>query len=558
MSTPTITPYRSAQRSGRDDFAHLLRAEWTKFRSVRGWVIAMTGAALLTALALAVLASTANGQHNPAANPTVAIGPGGVAVTDNFNFAHQPLDGNGSITVRVTSLSDADQPGQPLFTPEVSQPWAKAGIMIKASTAPGSAYAAVMVTPGNGVRMQWDYTHDIAGLSGAPSAASPRWLRLTRAGDTVTGYDSADGTHWTQIGTATLAGLPPTVQAGLFAASPQYPLGAQGFANNNNFDQVDTRVTATVDHIGLQGTWPAGTWTASHIGFPTGPGGSVPPASNNAGASSTGVDQGTGCTVQGPHCVIRPGGGRAAPAGTFTESSGRYTLTANGGDIAPYVTNVDPLGVVLKGTLIGLIAVIALGALFITAEYRRGLIRTTFVASPRRGRVLAAKAIVIGSVTFVAGLVGAGIGVPIAERKLHSGGWASSVFPVWSLTSAHGLQIVVGTAALLALAAILALSAGAVLRRSAGAITAAVVLVIVPLILGVVLPQGPAVWILRLTPGAAFGLQEGTPQYHQVLSTCSPYNGCFPLAPWNGFAVACVWAAAALGVAIYVLRRRDA
>ena len=44
--------------------------------------------------------------------------------------------------------------------------------------------------------------------------------------------------------------------------------------------------------------------------------------------------------------------------------------------------------------------------MFITAEYRRGLIRTTLAASPRRGRVLAAKAIVIGAVTFAAGLAG--------------------------------------------------------------------------------------------------------------------------------------------------------
>ncbi len=52
MSTGTITPYRSGQRPGRDDFPHLLRAEWTKFRTVRGWVIAMVAAALLTALAV--------------------------------------------------------------------------------------------------------------------------------------------------------------------------------------------------------------------------------------------------------------------------------------------------------------------------------------------------------------------------------------------------------------------------------------------------------------------------------------------------------------------------
>ena len=78
----------------------------------------------------------------------------------------------------------------------------------------------MMVTGGHGVRMQYDYTHDTPGLPGAVSAASPRWLRLTRSGDTLTGYDSADGTHWTRVGTVTLAGLPATVQAGLFVTSP--------------------------------------------------------------------------------------------------------------------------------------------------------------------------------------------------------------------------------------------------------------------------------------------------------------------------------------------------
>ena len=77
-----------------------------------------------------------------------------------------------------------------------------------------------MVTGSHGVRMQYDYTHDIAGQAGAPSKAAPAWLRLTRSGHTITGYDSADGTHWTRIGTAKLTGLPSTVQAGMFAASP--------------------------------------------------------------------------------------------------------------------------------------------------------------------------------------------------------------------------------------------------------------------------------------------------------------------------------------------------
>ena len=88
------------------------------------------------------------------------------------------------------------------------------------SARPGSAYAAMMVTGSHGVRMQWDYTRDAAGLAGAVSATAPRWLRLTRSGNIITGYDSADGAHWTKVGTATLPGLPTTIQAGVFAASP--------------------------------------------------------------------------------------------------------------------------------------------------------------------------------------------------------------------------------------------------------------------------------------------------------------------------------------------------
>ena len=550
----TMTPYRSGQRPGRDDFPHLLRAEWTKFRTVRGWVIAMIAAAVLTALTVVALAGASNGSQNAGANPAVAIGPGGEAVTDDFYFVHQPLDGNGSITVRVASLDTvlATPPASPF--PHIAVPWAKAGIIIKAGTRPGSAYAAVMATAAHGVRMQYDYTHDMAGLPGTVSAASPRWLRLTRSGDTITGYDSADGRHWAEIGTASLAGRPSTVQAGLFVTSPPLLVpqdsvscrgGAcsagtprQSFASNSSLVSYATQATAAFDHVSIRDERPAkgdgevgGAWRGGQIGFPTG--------------------VAFRCTPSPGHFCPK------TPAGGFTKSGGTFTL-AGSGDIAPYVTDVDPLGTVLKGSLVGLLAVIAVGALFITAEYRRGMIRTTFAASPRRGRVLAAKAIVIGLVTFAAGLAGAAVALPIAEKKLHSGGWASSVYPVWSLTSARGLQIVAGTAALLAVTAILALSAGAVLRRSAGAIAAVVVLLIVPLILGAILPQGPANWLLRLTPAAAFGLQQGTVHYSQVAHVCEPINGCFPLAPWEGLAVLCAWGAAALGIAVFLLRRRDA
>ena len=58
--------------------------------------------------------------------------------------------------------------------------------------------------------------------------------------------------------------------------------------------------------------------------------------------------------------------------------------------------------------------------MFMTAEYRRGLIRTTLAASPNRGRVLAAKAIVIGSAAFVTGHAAAAGAVIIGKDVGHS------------------------------------------------------------------------------------------------------------------------------------------
>ena len=126
-------------------------------------------------------------------------------------------------------------------------PWAKAGIIIKASTQPGSAYAAMMVTADHGVRMQDNFTGDTRGPARRRHGIDPRWLRLTRSGDTITGYDSADGTHWAQVGTVALAGLPPTAQAGLFAASPAYQAISRGLGGGESGTIAPSRDTAVFD-----------------------------------------------------------------------------------------------------------------------------------------------------------------------------------------------------------------------------------------------------------------------------------------------------------------------
>jgi hypothetical protein len=73
-----------------------------------------------------------------------------------------------------------------------------------------------------------------------------------------------------------------------------------------------------------------------------------------------------------------------------------------------------------------------------------------------------------------------------------------------------------------------------------------------------VLPAGPADWLARVTPAAAFAVQQTLIQYPQVSNVYVPSEGYYPLPPWAGFAVLCAWAALALGLAGYLLHRRDA
>ena len=135
------------------------------------------------------------------------------------------------------------------------------------------------------------------------------------------------------------------------------------------------------------------------------------------------------------------------------------TLRVTGsGDIAPDIPGSGAGGGVnisfaLLGTFVGLIVAVVVGAMFITAEYRRGLIRTTLAAAPRRGQVLLAKAVVTGLVTFGTGLVAAAVALAVGIRSLRQGG--SFIDPVSTLTE---VRLVAGTAALLAVAAILALA----------------------------------------------------------------------------------------------------
>jgi ABC-type transport system involved in multi-copper enzyme maturation permease subunit len=132
------------------------------------------------------------------------------------------------------------------------------------------------------------------------------------------------------------------------------------------------------------------------------------------------------------------------------------------------------------------------------------------------------------------------------------------LFPV---TFATQLRVEAGTAALLAAASILALAVGTMFRRSAGAVTAVIAAIVVPYLLVAQIPFIPAgvtEWLTRVTPAAAFAVQQTLVPYSQVTSIYTPYNGYYPLTPWAGLAVLAGYAVLALAVAAVLLRWRDA
>ncbi|MFI5842606.1 hypothetical protein ACIA8K_23145 [Catenuloplanes sp. NPDC051500] len=499
--------------------SRLLHAELTKFRTVRGLVLGTVAtAALIVGLGLFVAANSVSVCSKGTVDvecPTPPAGPGGESVRDKFYFVHKPLPGDGTITVRVTSMTGIityPPPNHDTIVPGLV-PWAKAGIIAKRGTTEGSGYVALMTTAEHGVRLQHDFVHDVAGLPGAVSTGAPRWLRLTRVGGTLTGEESADGVTWTRVGTATLTG---PVEIGLFVTSPSDLTVHNGVGGGTAQARLST-TTATFDNLGLTGAVPGGGWLRDDVGADPEP--------------------------DGP--VHHPG--------SAEESAGVWTVSGNG-DIAPLAGEGPGTQMTLLGLVIGLIVVIVVAVQFITAELRLGLVGVTALTAPGRARILLAKAAVLGAAMFAAGTAAAAFVVPVAERVLHANGSRRPFLPVPDVVT---LSLTVGL--LTAGVALLALGLGALVRRSLPAAGLAVAVVVLPYLAAVVggLPAGASQWLLRVTPAAAFAVQQTEPAYAHVIANYVPMAGYFPLPAWGGLAVLAGYATLTLVLAGVRLRRAD-
>jgi regulation of enolase protein 1 (concanavalin A-like superfamily) len=146
---------------------------------------------------------------------------------ENFPMIAQTVSGDLEITARVTSQQNTD-------------PWAKAGVMIRETVGTGSRHAFSLVSPGNGTAFQRrpstsGESHNTTG----PAGTAPRWTRLTRVGNVFRSFVSSDGSNWNLVGEATIA-MGTEVLVGMAMTSH-----VTAVAGTVEFDNVQVRPLAS-------------------------------------------------------------------------------------------------------------------------------------------------------------------------------------------------------------------------------------------------------------------------------------------------------------------------
>src|SRR4051812_46269956 len=113
--------------------------------------------------------------------------------SDAFQAVMQPITGDVQIVARVATM-------------QATNTYAKAGLMLRGALTANSAHVILDVRPNGSIEFMTRSSNGglTSYLSGATQTA-PVWLKLTRVGNTVTGFVSSSGLSWTQVGNTTLS-----------------------------------------------------------------------------------------------------------------------------------------------------------------------------------------------------------------------------------------------------------------------------------------------------------------------------------------------------------------
>ncbi|GCE31708.1 hypothetical protein KDA_71920 [Dictyobacter alpinus] len=170
------------------------------------------------------------------------------ALGDQFRFMGQTQPADASISTHIASQDDTD-------------PWAKAGVMLRQSNKAASPYYAALITPGNGLSIQYRLVQggDTRQIS-VPTLKAPIYLEVARSGNIYTTYTSTDGVTWTPItGSSLSLNIPGPIIAGLAVTS--HTTAALGTVV---FENVAVSNTSPIPPTAC----PAG-WHCDDIGNPT-------------------------------------------------------------------------------------------------------------------------------------------------------------------------------------------------------------------------------------------------------------------------------------------------
>jgi ABC-2 type transport system permease protein len=200
----------------------------------------------------------------------------------------------------------------------------------------------------------------------------------------------------------------------------------------------------------------------------------------------------------------------------------------------------DPTGVSGAGMYIAQLAIAVLGVLCISSEYSSGMIRTSLIVVPKRGRILAAKSLVFAAVTFVVGEVTIFVAFFVGQALI------SGHAPHAVLGDPGVARALAGAGLYLAALAVLSVAAGTLLRHPAAAIACMIALLFVLPAIAQALPDSLQNPVTEFWPTQAGG----------QLTTV--YHSAHTLQPWPGFGVMCLFVAIVYAIAWVLLDRRDA
>ncbi|NJP88331.1 ABC transporter permease [Nonomuraea sp. FMUSA5-5] len=191
-------------------------------------------------------------------------------------------------------------------------------------------------------------------------------------------------------------------------------------------------------------------------------------------------------------------------------------------------------------------ALVALAMLAITSEYASGAIRVTLQATPVRGMVLAAKALVVGPVMFAAGVLSGAVATAVVYAVLSADVFGGLVV----LPAGDAVADLLGTGVFYALVSVTTLGVGAAMRGAAGTLTVMFMLLLgLPLV--ILMTGVPALLDASLRMPTFAGLAF-------MGSTDNLTGGPMPYPAGEGLLWLLAWAAAAMAAGLAVLRRRDA